>query len=99
MLAQRRADGSGSWASPRPPQVVKSVGGVSTSYLYDRANIVQELSGPTPTANLLVAAIDEVLARTDGTGTVSYLADALGSTIALANGSGLVLTEYTYEPF
>jgi len=27
------------------------------------------------------------------------LADALGSTIALANGSGLVQTEYTYEPF
>jgi len=61
-------------------------------------NIVQELSGSTPTADLLNAASDEVLTRTDGSGTSSYLADGLGSTIAVSDGSG-IQTQYTYDAF
>jgi hypothetical protein len=43
--------------------------------------------------------IDEVLTRTDAAGARSFLADELGSTLALTDSTGTVLTEYTYEPF
>jgi RHS repeat-associated protein len=74
--------------------------GSSTGFLYDGANIVQELVGSAPTANLLTGfAIDTTLARTDVEGTATLLVDAVGSTVALADGSGTLQTEYTYEPF
>jgi len=80
-------------------RATKSVGGFTTSFLYDGANTVQELSGSTPTANLLNAALDEVLTRTEASGTSHYLADVLGNTIALTNTAGAVQTQYSYEPF
>jgi RHS repeat-associated protein len=43
--------------------------------------------------------IDETFTRTISGGTETLLVDALGSTVGLANGSGSVQTEYTYEPF
>jgi RHS repeat-associated protein len=42
---------------------------------------------------------DRLYSRTTGSGTSSYLTNLLGSTIALANGSGEVKTSYTYDPF
>jgi RHS repeat-associated protein len=77
----------------------KTVNGVSTSYLYDDLNVVQELSGATPTANMLTFDVDEVFTRTDAAGSFGYLLDALGSTVALADSSGAIQTSYTYEPF
>jgi RHS repeat-associated protein len=63
-------------------------------------NPVQELASGTPTANLLTGlGIDEFFTRTDSGGVRSYLTDALGSSVALADGSGTIQTEYTYEPF
>ncbi len=66
-----------------------------TSFLYSGANAVQELSGTTPTANLISGGIDEVFSRVG----VSPLADALGSTVALADSSGNIQTSFTYDPF
>jgi RHS repeat-associated protein len=61
---------------------------------------VQELASGTPTANLLTGLdLDEFFTRTDGAGVRNYLTDALGSSVALLDGSGTVQTEYTYEPF
>jgi YD repeat-containing protein len=61
----------------------RTVGGVTTNYLYDGVDVVQEQIGGSPSANYLPGlGIDERFTRTDGTGTVGYLADALGSTIA-----------------
>jgi RHS repeat-associated protein len=77
----------------------KTVSGTATNFLYGGNNVVQELSGTTPTANLLTGAIDETFTRTDGTGTSALLVDALGSTLALADTGGIVQTQYTYEPF
>jgi RHS repeat-associated protein len=78
----------------------RTVGSTTTQFLYDGLNPVQELASGTPTANLLTGlGIDEYFTRTDGSGVRNLLTDALGSTIALANGSGSVQTEYTYEPF
>jgi RHS repeat-associated protein len=71
----------------------------TTSYLYDGANAAQELVGGNPTANILTGGVDEVFQRTDSAGASAVLTDALGSTVALADGSGAVQTQYTYEPF
>jgi len=82
-------------------RVRKTVGGSTTKYLYDGANVVQEQdSANAPTANLLTSlGIDQVFQRTDSAGARSFLTDALGSTIALADASGVIQTSYSYEPF
>jgi RHS repeat-associated protein len=80
-------------------RIRKTIGGGSTDYLYDGANIVQELSGATPVANLLTGGIDQFFSRTDGTGTQTALTDSLGSTLALTDSSGTLTTQYTYDPF
>jgi RHS repeat-associated protein len=77
----------------------KTISGYTTNYLYDGANIVQELSGTTPTANLLSGGIDEVFTRTDANGTANFLRDALGSTVALTDNGGTSLATYAYESF
>ncbi|MGZ4828196.1 MAG: RHS repeat-associated core domain-containing protein, partial [Candidatus Angelobacter sp.] len=69
------------------------------SFLYDGANAAQELSGSTVTANLLTGGIDEIFTRADTTGTYTPLQDALGSTIALVDASGNLVTLYSYDPF
>jgi RHS repeat-associated protein len=43
--------------------------------------------------------LDDVFIRSDSAGTKTLLADSLGSTIAVADASGNVQTEYTYDPF
>jgi RHS repeat-associated protein len=71
----------------------------ATSFLYDGANATQELVSGSPTATVMTGGIDEVFQRTDGAGTRAVLTDALGSTVALVDGSGALQTQYTYEPF
>jgi RHS repeat-associated protein len=77
----------------------KTISGSTTSYLYAGANVVQELSGSTVTANLLSGRIDEVFTRTDSNGAANFLPDALGSTVELTGPSGNMLASYAYEPF
>jgi RHS repeat-associated protein len=78
----------------------RTVGSTTTQFLYDGLNPVQELAAGTSTANLLTGlGIDEYFTRSDTAGARNLLTDALGSTIALTDGSGSVQTEYTYEPF
>ncbi|MBA3734958.1 MAG: IPT/TIG domain-containing protein [Actinobacteria bacterium] len=76
----------------------ETVNSTTTSFLYDGANVVQEQSAAT--ANLLTGlGIDETFARTIGSDQKSFLGDALGSTVALADTAGAVTTSYTYDPF
>ena len=84
---------------PMGRRVSKNILGTSTNFLYDGANVVQELSGTTPTANLLSGGVDEEFQRTDLAGARSLLTDALGSTLALADSSGTLQTTYSFEPF
>jgi RHS repeat-associated protein len=80
----------------------KTVNGSLTEFLYDGVNPVQETSGATVLANILPGLrIDEFLTRTDGTSGVTsfFLADALGSPVAVTDATGAIQTEYTYEPF
>ena len=81
-------------------RVSKTITGVSaTNFFYDGVNPVQELNNTTPSANLMEGGIDEYFTRTDSTGTSNYLADALGSTIALTDANGTTQTQYSYDPF
>ncbi|MCI0620714.1 MAG: RHS repeat-associated core domain-containing protein, partial [Acidobacteria bacterium] len=80
-------------------RISKTIGGTTTGFVYDGANAVQELSGTSPTVNLLTGGIDENFTRTDATGTSTYLADGLGSTLALLDAAGASLSQYTYQPF
>jgi RHS repeat-associated protein len=78
----------------------KTINGTTTNFLYDGLNPVQEKSGATVNANLLTGlGIDEFFTRTDSVGVRSLLPDALGSTMALGDGTGILQTQYTYEPF
>jgi hypothetical protein len=78
----------------------KTVGSVTTGLLYDGLKPVQELAGGSPVANLLTGlGIDEFFTRTDRAGTVSHVTDALDSSVALADGSGTIQSEYSCEPF
>jgi RHS repeat-associated protein len=57
-------------------------------------------SPPNITANLLTGlGIDEYFSRNDSSGSMSFLRDALGSTMALTDNSGALDTQYAYEPF
>jgi RHS repeat-associated protein len=80
-------------------RINKTINSVSTSYLYDGNNAVQELQGPTPVANMLNGGLDQIYARTDGDGVRTLLSDGLGSTLALLDSTGMAMTQYTYEPF
>jgi len=81
----------------------KTINGTTTQFLYYRLNPVQELDGANPpnvTANLLRGlGIDEHLSRTDSSGAMSLLRDALGSTLALTDSTGALNTQHTYQPF
>jgi RHS repeat-associated protein len=80
-------------------RISKTVYGTSTNYLYDGVNVVQELSGGTPSANLLTGGLDEVFTRTDSSGSYNFLRDGLGSTLALTDSTGTVQQTYTYGPY
>jgi RHS repeat-associated protein len=78
----------------------KTINGTTTNFVYDGLNPVHEKNGATVTANLLTGlGIDEFFTRTNGVGVRSLLPDALGSTVALGDGTGTLQTQYTYEPF
>jgi RHS repeat-associated protein len=77
----------------------KTVSSTTTNFLYDGLNVVQELSGSTPTANILTGSLDELFTRAETSATTGFLTDGVGSILALTNSSGAVQTEYTYQPF
>jgi hypothetical protein len=65
---------------PSGRRITKTIASTSTSFLYDGANTVQELSGTTATSNLMTGGVDEYFSRTDSSGARNLLTDALGST-------------------
>ncbi len=73
----------------------RRVGGVTSTYSYDGINPV------TINSDFMLGglSVDEVYARVNSTATTSYLTDALGSTVALTNGSGATSASFSYEPY
>ncbi|MGH7392720.1 MAG: RHS repeat-associated core domain-containing protein, partial [Candidatus Rokuibacteriota bacterium] len=78
----------------------KTLNGTTTTALHDGLDTAQETTSGTVRSILTGARLDEYLSHASTSGEARFaLADALGSTIALVDGSGAVVTEYTYEPF
>jgi len=78
----------------------KTIGSATTSFLYDGLNAVQEVQGSTTTTLLTGLGIDERFARDDAAyGRTYFLADALGSTVGLTDGSQVVRQSYSYEAY
>jgi len=82
-------------------RIAKTVNGVTTRYLHDGLNPVQELDAAnSPVANLITGFnLDEFFTRTDAQGARHILPDALGSAIALTDPTGAIVKRYTYEPY
>jgi YD repeat-containing protein len=79
-------------------RTAKTAAGATTGYLYDGVNAVAELAGTTPSATMLTGGTDQVFTRTSGGTTSSLLTDGLGSTLGVADASGTVTGEYSYQP-
>lgn len=77
----------------------KTVNSAQTGFLYDGMNFVQELTGSTVNANLITSGIDEVFLRKEGSTASHFMADAVGSVIALTDAAGVVQTQYSFEPY
>ena len=80
-------------------RISKTINGDAATFHYDGLDAVKETGAAGEVSYLRTLAIDEALARTDASGTLGYLTDILGSTVALADSGAAVSSEYTYEPF
>ncbi len=82
-------------------RIEKTINGVTTKYLYDGLDIIQEKdqSGAVTVNYIRTLNIDEPLTRIKGTTIRHYVTDALGSVIGLADDTGAMKTTYTYDPF
>ena len=82
-------------------RIAATVGAGARAFLYDGLNVVQELEGSLPTANLLVHpdGLDEVLERTDVGGSRTPVLGGVGSVMGLVDATGAIQTAYTYDPF
>lgn len=76
-----------------------TLGGNATQYLYDGFNAVQENRGSARTAILSGLRIDERFVRSGSSGSRYFLADALGSTLALTDAAGAIQQRYSYEAY
>ena len=81
-------------------RISKTVGGVTTGFLYSGDNAIQELTNGNVTATMLAGPkADDFLARTDSSGTTSLLTDVTNSTIGVTDANGNLASGYTYGPF
>jgi RHS repeat-associated protein len=80
-------------------RIAKTIANASTQCLYDGLNpvLLRAVSG---TSGMLTGpGVDEYFTRRDDFDNQHVLVEAIGSTVALTDASGTVLSEYTYEPF
>jgi RHS repeat-associated protein len=80
-------------------RVNKTINGTTISYLYDRNDIIQEISGGAVGANYLRGLTVDVPYIRQSITTEYYHADALGSISVLSNQAGAIASTYSYEPF
>jgi RHS repeat-associated protein len=78
----------------------RSLNPSGTSFVYDGFMPLAEMSGVSAGAQYLPGPwLDSTFARMDGSGTQTYLTDALGSVVALTDGTGAIQTQYSYGPY
>ena len=83
----------------RNRDVKRAINGVTTYLIYDGWNLVAEYDavGVLTTRYIHGPQVDEILAKVTTASTTFLLPDALGSTIAVADGSGAVLERVYYS--
>ncbi|WP_185754273.1 RHS repeat domain-containing protein [Luteibacter sp. 9135] len=72
---------------------------VTKIYRYDGLSEVAETVGGKTFLLITGDSVDEKLSRTDGSTSEYYLADALGSSVALTDSQGRVSTRYGYDAY
>jgi RHS repeat-associated protein len=79
----------------------RTMGGASTSYLYNGPHVVQDKQSNGAEVNYLNGVgIDDTLRQSsDATGSLYFLRDHLGSTIGLTDAAGNVAERMSYEPY
>lgn len=71
----------------------------TATFLLDGVTPVRTTIGSANADLLAMPGTGEVFTRTDSSGIMVPLHDAMGSTIGLVNSTGTIATRYTYQPF
>jgi len=94
------------WGPPINPvrftdgrRVERTLDGTTTTYLHAGAEVVREEAAGAVVGKVPGRDVDEWWSRTEAAGSLTPLVDAQGSSVALADGLGALVTQYTYEPF
>ena len=80
-------------------RLAKTIDGTISTYRYDGANPIEEVSDGETRTIMSGLGIDERYARDDAAGREYFLTDRLGSTVALVDSIGGIVTRYHYEPY
>jgi hypothetical protein len=75
--------------------VSRTAGGTTTSYVWDIGGSIPHVLDDSTQYVYAVG----LVSRITGTGTYYYLADGLGSTVAVVDGSGTTVASYSYDVF
>ncbi|GAA4734680.1 RHS repeat-associated core domain-containing protein [Phytohabitans rumicis] len=76
----------------------RTVAGATTRYQYDGTNLVRELTGAGGIARW-TGGPDQTLRRGSGADARTPITDHLGSTLALTDPDGQIVTRYGYDPY
>jgi RHS repeat-associated protein len=90
-LVSYRYDGDGR-------RIKKTVGSSITNYFYDGANCIAETDGAGSLKAVYVYGI-ELISKKDTQGTLYYLYDTIGNTVATTDSSGDIVARYSYDAF
>jgi RHS repeat-associated protein len=84
-------------------RISKTIGGVTTRYVYDKSNVALEFTGAATTPSVRYfygTRVDQILAQDKGNGNVSWdLTDQLGSVRALVGNDGTLRNRFEYDAF
>lgn len=75
--------------------------GIPTKFIYDGSDVIEERNNSNEIISTYVYGekVDEILRMDKGNNSYYFLADALGSIIALTDNAGNVLEKYEYDPY
>lgn len=81
-------------------RIEKQASGTTTAYYYDGDRVIEEHTGGATAAVFVYGiGIDDVVSmERDGT-TIYYLANSLGSIVALTDPTGSIIEEYSYDAY
>ena len=81
-------------------RIGKTVNGITTTYIYDKSDIIQEINNGVKTNYIRTLGIDEPLSKIDGNGVANhYIHDGLGSTIDIVDDNGYLVSSSAYDAY